>query len=116
MIGRMIADRIERRWLAALVFLRERGDSRSDAWRRVAESIDERRDTLARFVTTDALAEEYIAVVLGRRVRIDDPRTQPNVFVRDASFGLRYVELCTHRSVSAISLPGWIGEWAVAER
>ena len=45
------------------------------------------------FVSQEALAEEYIATVLGRRVRVDDLSTQPAPFVRDASFALRYVEI-----------------------
>ena len=111
----VLAEQIERRWLGALVSLRRQADLRSDGWRRTASAIDATREELGRFADADGLAEEYVAVVLGRRVRIDDPRTQPSQFVRDASFALRYVELKTGLVVSAAALPSWLGEWAVAD-
>lgn len=109
----MIAERIERRWLDALVSLRQYSTFRSEAWRWTASAIDLRCQRLAGFDDLDALGREYIAVVLGRRVRVDDPSTQASPFVRDASFAMRYVELKTGAHLSAISLPGWLGEWAV---
>ncbi len=112
----MVAERIERRWLSALVAVRDFANSRTEAWRRTASAIDTGRDRLAAIVEPDALATEYIAVVLGRRIRLDDLSTQPSPFVRDASFALRYVEIRTGASLSTQTLPAWLGEWAVAER
>jgi hypothetical protein len=109
----MIAERIERRWLDALVSLRQLATFRSDGWVRTASAIDTRREKLGGFDDPSSLAEEYIAVVLGRRVRVDDASTQPSAFVRDASFALRYVELQTGTALSAGKLPAWLGEWAV---
>jgi hypothetical protein len=109
----VIAERIERRWLNALVSLRLFSTFRSEGWRRTASAIDLRCERLGGFGDTDALGREYIAVLLGRRVRVDDPSTQPSPFVRDASFALRYVELKTGAHLSATALPGWLGEWAV---
>ena len=112
----MVAERIERRWLLALVAVRDFADSQSDSWRRTARAIDLGRDRLTAFVEPDALATEYIAVVLGRRIRLDDLSTQPSPFVRDASFALRYVEIRTGTSLSTATLPSWLGEWAVSDR
>jgi hypothetical protein len=109
----VIAERIERRWLDALVTLRQYSTFRSEGWQRTASAIDVRCERLHGFDDLDALGREYIAVVLGRRVRVDDASTQPSPFVRDASFALRYIELKTGRHLSAASLPGWLGEWAV---
>jgi hypothetical protein len=115
MISGMIAERIERRWLAALVSLRQYATFRSEGWRRTVVAIDGERGRLVQFGSPEALAEEYIAVVLGRRVRVDDASTQPSPFVRDASFALRYVELQTGAELSAGALPSWLGEWAVED-
>jgi hypothetical protein len=109
----VIAARIERRWQDALVALREYSSFRSEGWRRTASAIDVRRERLAGFADVDDLGREYVATVLGRRVRVDDASTQPSPFVRDASFALRYVELQTGGEVSARALPPWLGEWAV---
>jgi len=112
----MIASDIERRWLSALVSLRQYAAFQSEGWRRTARAIDGAHARLAPFRSQEALAEEYIATVLGRRVRVDDLSTQPAPFVRDASFALRYVEIMTNLPLSAATLPSWLGEWAVAER
>ena len=112
----MIASDIERRWLDALVSLRQYAAFQSEGWRRTARAIDGAHERLVRFRSQEALAEEYIATVLGRRVRVDDLSTQPAPFVRDASFALRYVEIMTNMPLSAMTLPSWLGEWAVAER
>ena len=111
----MNASNIERRWLGALVQLREYATFRSDGWRRTAAAIDRNRERLAPFDSQDTLAREYIATVLGRRVRVDDISTQPPPFVRDASFALRYVALQTGVALSAATPPSWLGEWAVAD-
>lgn len=111
----MIGDDVEHRWLHALVSLREYATFKSEGWRRVAQAIDRSREKLGGFTSQEALADEYIAVVLGRRVRVDDLSTQPAPFVRDASFALRYVELKTGQPLSAETLPSWLGEWAVPE-
>ena len=113
--SRVIAERIERRWLEALVSLRRYAAFRSEGWQRTVGAIDRSRERLVRFGSPELLAEEYIAVVLGRRVRVDDLSTQPTPFVRDASFALRYVELKTGAPLSAGALPAWLGEWAVAD-
>ena len=110
----MIAARIEGRWQDALVALREYSSFRSESWQRTASAIDVRRERLSGFDDLEALGREYVATVLGRRVRVDDVSTQPSPFVRDASFALRYVELQTGAHLSARSLPPWLGEWAVA--
>ena len=112
----MIASDIERRWFNALVSLRQFAAFQSEGWRRTARAIDGAHERLAPFRSQEALAEEYIATVLGRRVRVDDLSTQPAPFVRDASFALRYVEIMTNMPLSAATLPSWLGEWAVAER
>lgn len=109
----MIAERIEQRWLDALVSLRQYSTFHSEGWQRTASAIDSRRARLGGIGSLDDLGREYIAVVLGRRVRVDDPSTQASPFVRDASFALRYVELKTGLHLSAAALPGWLGEWAV---
>jgi hypothetical protein len=109
----VIAERIEQRWLDTLVSLRQFSSFHSEGWRRTASAIDTRCGRLGGFKDLDALGREYIAVVLGRRVRVDDPSTQASPFVRDASFALRYVELKTGVHLSAAALPGWLGEWAV---
>jgi hypothetical protein len=112
----MIASDIERRWLDALVSLRQYAAFQSEGWRRTARAIDGAHERLVSIDSQEALAEEYIATVLGRRVRVDDLSTQPAPFVRDASFALRYVEIMTNTPLSAARLPSWLGEWAVAER
>lgn len=109
----MIAARIERRWQDALVALRQYSSFHSESWQRTASAIDGRCERLGGFGDVDALGREYVATVLGRRVRVDDASTQPSPFVRDASFALRYVELQTGAHLSARSLPAWLGEWAV---
>ena len=91
----------------------QRAVSGQSATIRVPTHVHER---LVPFRSQEALAEEYIATVLGRRVRVDDLSTQPAPFVRDASFALRYVEIMTNTPLSATTLPSWLGEWAVAER
>ena len=111
----MVAPDIERRWLDALVSLRQYAAFQSEGWRRTARAIDGAHQRLAPFHSQEALAEEYIATVLGRRVRVDDLSTQPAPFVRDASFALRYVEILTNVPLSAATLPSGLGEWAVAE-
>lgn len=111
--GRVLAERIERRWQEALAALRRYSTLHSEAWRGTAGAIDRRRAMLEDFGDLDALGREYLATVLGRRVRIDDASTQPSAFVRDASFALRYVELQTGARLSATALPPWLGEWAV---
>jgi hypothetical protein len=111
----MIASDIERRWHHALVSLRQYATFRSEGWRRTAGAIDRGCERLHPIVSREALAEEYIATVLGRRVRVDDLSTQPPPFVRDASFALRYVEIMTGVPLSASTLPSWLGEWAVAD-
>lgn len=111
----MVPDGIERRWTAALVGLRHYATFRSEGWWRTATAIDRTRERLADIREPDALASEYIATVLLKRVKVDDATTQPSPFVRDASFALRYVELCTGLAVSAAAPPSWLGEWAVAE-
>src|ERR671921_873544 len=98
----MIASDIERRWLNALVSLRQFAAFKSDGWRRTARAIDGAHDRLVPFRSQEALAEEYIATVLGRRVRVDDLSTQPAPFVRDASFAIRYIEIMTNTPVSAV--------------
>jgi hypothetical protein len=111
----VLAERIEQRWLDTLVTLRQYASSfTSDGWRRTATAVDRTRDGLAAIRDADALAREYVAVVLWRRVRVDDPTTQPSPFVRDAAFALRYVELKTGARLTATALPPWLGEWAVA--
>jgi hypothetical protein len=76
--------------------------------------VDRAHEGLAGIADHDALAREYLAVVLLRRVRVDDPTTQPSPFVRDAAFALRYVELKSGARLTATALPPWLGEWAVA--
>ena len=95
--------------------LRQYASFKSEGWRRTAAAIDRGRERLVPFASQEALAQEYIATVLGRRVRVDDLSTQPAPFVRDASFALRYVELQTGHPLSAATLPSWLGEWAVAD-
>ena len=112
----MMGPDIERRWLDALVSLRQYAAFQSEGWRRTARAIDGAHERLVPFRSQEELAEEYIATVLGRRVRVDDLSTQPAPFVRDASFALRYVEILTNVPLSAATLPSWLGEWAVAER
>jgi hypothetical protein len=112
----MIGEDIERRWLDALVSLRQYAAFQSEGWRRTAKAIDGAHARLVPFRNEEELAEEYIATVLGRRVRVDDLSTQPAPFVRDASFAIRYIEIMTNMPVSAVRLPSWLGEWAVAER
>ena len=109
----MLTERIEQRWVDALVSLREYAGFRSEGWRRTAALVDLMCQRLERFDDPEALAEEYLAVVLLRRVRIDDPTTQTSPFVRDAGFALRYVELKTGARLSVTALPRWLGEWAV---
>ncbi|HEV8638034.1 MAG TPA: hypothetical protein VG370_27785 [Chloroflexota bacterium] len=109
----MLAERIEQRWIDALVSLRQYAGFQSEGWRRTAALVDLTRERLGRFDDPESLAEEYLAVVLLRRVRIDDPTTQTSPFVRDAGFALRYVELQTGARLSATALPPWLGEWAV---
>ena len=111
----MLATRIEQRWVSTLVSLRQYATFTSDGWRRTAAAVDRTRDGLAAIADPEALAREYLAVVLLRRVRVDDPATQPSPFVRDAAFALRYVELKTGARLKAAALPPWLGEWAVAE-
>lgn len=111
----MLAERIEQRWVATLVSLRGYQGFRSDGWRRTAAAVDRVVERLTHIDQADRLADEYVAVVLMRRVRADDPATQPPPFVRDAGFALRYVELKTGQRLSAAALPPWLGEWAVAE-
>jgi hypothetical protein len=108
------AERIEQRWLDTLVSLRQFATFTSEGWRRTAAAVDRTHDGLAGIADPDALAREYLAVVLLRRVRVDDPATQPSPFVRDAAFALRYVELKTGARLTATALPPWLGEWAVA--
>lgn len=115
MIPSVIASDVERRWLRALVSLREYATFTSDGWCRTAAAIDIRRERLASFDSHDTLVREYIATVLGRRVRVDDASTQPAPFVRDAAFALRYLELQTGVAISAARPPSWLGEWAVAD-
>jgi hypothetical protein len=114
-IANVLAERIEQRWLGTLVRLREYATFTSEGWRRTAAAVDRTRDRLDPIADSDALAREYLAVVLLRRVRVDDPATQPSPFVRDAGFALRYVELKTGLRLTATALPPWLGEWAVAE-
>lgn len=111
----VLAERIEQRWLGTLVTLRQYATFTSDGWRRTAAAVDRTRERLGPIGDADALAREYLAVVLLRRVRVDDPTTQPNPFIRDAGFALRYVELKTGVRLTATALPPWLGEWAVAE-
>jgi hypothetical protein len=111
----VLAERIEQRWLATLVALRLYATFTSDGWRRTVAAVDRNREGLAVISDPDALAREYLAVVLLRRVRMDDPATQLSPFVRDAAFALRYVELKTGAQLTATALPPWLGEWAVAE-
>jgi hypothetical protein len=109
----VLAERIEQRWVDALVSLRQYAGFTSEGWRRTAALVDLTRARLERFDEPETLAEEYLATVLLRRVRIDDPTTQTSPFVRDAGFALRYVELKTGARLSATALPAWLGEWAV---
>jgi hypothetical protein len=111
----VLAERIERRWLDTLVAFRAYATFTSDGWRRTVAAVDRNRERLDTIDDTDALAREYLAVVLLRRVRMDDPATQPSPFVRDAAFALRYVELKSGLQLTATALPPWLGEWAVAE-
>jgi hypothetical protein len=111
----VLAERIEQRWLDTLVSLRAYATFTSEGWRRTVAAVDRTRDGLASIGDADELAREYVAVVLLRRVRMDDPSTQPSPFVRDAAFALRYVELKTGLRLTATALPPWLGEWAVAE-
>lgn len=109
----MLAERIEQRWVDALVSLRQYAGFKSEGWRRTAALVDLTRARLERFDEPESLAQEYLAVVLLRRIRIDDPTTQTSPFVRDAGFALRYVELQTGVRLSVTALPSWLGEWAV---